>query len=64
MAPGGVEFDILSGYNPLPLEMTSACEERMRGADGKGVRIRSREPASGEADSQRRSELPATGVRP
>jgi type IV pilus assembly protein PilN len=58
VTPGSVEFDILSGYNPLPatpaLKQTSSD---VKGVKGSGARS----PAPAKSQAGRRSALPSKG---
>jgi type IV pilus assembly protein PilN len=63
-APGGVEFDILSGYNPLPMNDQRRSESKAAAADAAPARSASN-PARGSSAHSRSVQGHARGgVRP
>jgi type IV pilus assembly protein PilN len=58
LVPGAVEFDILSGYNPLPLEMKSAAPKAAT-ASGAAKAAGSGKARAGGPGSSRKSAKPA-----
>jgi type IV pilus assembly protein PilN len=66
--PGGVEFDILSGYNPLPLEMKKAPAESGKaapaGAKAGAQRAGAQRPAGAAAPARKKTAVPGVASKP
>jgi hypothetical protein len=63
--PGGVEFDILSGYNPLPLEMKKAKgpAESSKAAQA-GAKAGAQRPAGAAAPARKKAAVPGVASKP
>jgi type IV pilus assembly protein PilN len=63
--PGGVEFDILSGYNPLPLEMkTAKLPAESSKAAPAGAKTGVRKPAGAAAPARKKAAVPGVASKP
>ena len=73
--PGGVEFDILSGYNPLPLEMKTAkgpaesgkaaqAGAKAGGQKAGAQRAGAQKPAGAAAPARKKASVPGVASKP
>jgi type IV pilus assembly protein PilN len=68
--PGGVEFDILSGYNPLPLEMKTAKgpaesgKAAQAGAKAGALKAGALKPAGAAAPARKKAAVPGVASKP
>jgi type IV pilus assembly protein PilN len=60
--PGGVEFDILSGYNPLPIREKKRPESKTAAAADKAARGPAKAPAHAPGQPHARRAVPTTPV--